>query len=103
MQQNAEQPETDMPKPEEFTGTLENWAIDDRYRDGFVLWGRLYGDTKSRFRDGTLIHTSKVIELDETRRFVRTRNSVYYLGKKHEPVILKTYDDIGGQLKSNKG
>jgi hypothetical protein len=68
--------------PSEITGTLENW----RYYhsdDVKVVYGKIYGDTKDRLSDGTLIHTSYIIKQEGD--IVYTRNSVYKLGKPYEP------------------
>lgn len=45
-----------------------------------ILFGRIYDDTKKRFRDGTGIYTSKIIDVDIENLTVKTRNSTYKLG-----------------------
>lgn len=68
-----------MENPEEITGTLENWSYDRHHR---VFWGQIYGDTKGRFRDGTMIHTS-ACEFNKNKEgdIIETLNSRYKLGK----------------------
>ena len=68
---------------ENYDAILENWYIDLL---GNVLYGNVYFDSKNRFKNGDLIHTSKVLnpetfgELD----IIQTRNTKYLLGRKHE-------------------
>lgn len=64
----------------EIHGTLERWAEDKKYN---VIWGFIYGDTKGRFRDGTWIHTSNIVE--RKGKIIKTLNSTYKLGKKFKP------------------
>lgn len=61
-------------------GQLEEWQF-----SGGVVWGKIYGDRKNRFPDGSYIHTSLVLECS-TRQMkegsiIETRNSIYRLGK----------------------
>lgn len=66
---------------QEVVGTLDGWAYDPRYG---CVWGYVYGDTKGRFSDGTLIHTSSVAANQAPLQqggLLKTRNSVYRLGK----------------------
>jgi hypothetical protein len=44
----------------------------------FLLWGRIYGDRKGRFADGTMIYTSRVTREDAGDYFL-TRNSAYHV------------------------
>ena len=60
----------------ESNGTLENW-----YKRGEVYCGQIYGDTKGRFQDGEMIHTSRVVSRDDYT--IRTLNSIYTLGDPH--------------------
>lgn len=65
------------------TGRLEGWVVDQTYP---VVWGRIFGDTKGRFPDGTFIHTSVVTALYEGAtlvegQIIETLNSAYLLGK----------------------
>ena len=62
----------------QITGKLERWRI-QRYPQGVIYWGFIYGDTKGRFRDGAYIHTSLVEKREE--QTIYTLNSVYELGK----------------------
>lgn len=66
----------------EIDGTLENWGI---YFTCII--GNIFNDIKGRFKDNTVIKTSKVIdniyELKEGDIF-STKNSTYLLGKKAE-------------------
>lgn len=69
----------------EVTGRLESWSKDGRFN---ILWGRIYGDIRGRFRDGTLIHTSDIPDFKEVLlgegQVVHTLNSHYLLGKPFE-------------------
>lgn len=73
------------------TGVLENWVVDPRG----IIWGHIYNDIHERFRDGTWIHTSLIVQKDSKTRMpeedlktlkegdrVQTLNSFYRLGKK---------------------
>ena len=62
----------------ELTATIENWNI----VRGTVV-GEIYGDTKGRFKDGTPIRTSSIVEITPDKKVI-TRNSTYKLGKKAE-------------------
>lgn len=42
-----------------------------------IIWGRVYGDIRGRFRNGDLIHTSLIVSFDETTQIVTTLNSTY--------------------------
>lgn len=61
-------------------------VLRDSYRqvidDVEIIVGKIYGDKKGRFLDGTVIHTSRIqdIEVDKDgQKFVKTLNSVYLL------------------------
>lgn len=60
------------------TGRLENWTI-QKYPQGEIYWGNIYGDIKGRFADGDYIHTSLITKRDE--QIIHTLNSTYELGK----------------------
>lgn len=68
----------------EITGKLENWHVACPVRGVYILCGRVFGDTKGRFSDGELIHTSQLHcnykELKEGG-VARTRYSNYLLGE----------------------
>lgn len=62
---------------EQVTAELRDW-----HRVGKVIYGKIYGDTRFRFPDGHLIHTSKVVTI--TGDICVTRNSIYRLvGKEY--------------------
>jgi len=65
---------------EEVTGRLENWYVANG-----VVWGNLHDDVRKRWDDGEHIRTSTVqgstTNLKEGE-VVKTRNSLYLLGKK---------------------
>ena len=69
---------------EEHNGVIENWVP----YFGVAIEGLIYGDTKGRFYDGQLIHTSYVLLKAEDflklkeGDIIETRNSTYKLGKK---------------------
>ncbi len=77
-----------MTNQSEITGTLENWKYDPLLH---VIWGNCYGDIRSRFVDGTYIHTSH-ITTNHRKGFkdnppnegdiIHTLNSYYKLGTK---------------------
>jgi len=62
---------------DEVTGRLENWAFNGR-----ALCGQIFDDKKGRWPDGHAIKLSRVqaCRLREGG-VVRTRNSIYLLGK----------------------
>lgn len=61
------------------TARLENWS----YAPGDqVIWGAVYGDINERWRDGEVIRTSLIVNLDLESGHVRTLNSLYILGKR---------------------
>lgn len=71
----------------EITGYLENWYYDEK---NHVIWGRLVGDTKKRWHDGAVIHTSNLrLSKDKAQDLkdgdtVNTLNSTYVLGSKKD-------------------
>lgn len=77
----------------EVIGRLENWFIafwGDGTKD-LVVWGDIYDDKRKRFKDGLHIHTSYLIEINESNMkdvkegdVIKTKNSYYLLGKKYE-------------------
>ena len=60
------------------TGHLEKWIIDPSRN---IVWGHIYNDTRGRFPNGTMIHTS-YIKSWEGEKFINTLNSRYSLGEK---------------------
>lgn len=69
-------------RPEEITAELKSWTRGSGlYKN--VFWGYVYGDVKKRFRDGAVIHTSSVVNVDEYDDcfIVTTLNSVYKMAK----------------------
>jgi hypothetical protein len=68
----------------EITGRLEKWVIQERGLEEFVVWGHVYDDTRERFPDGTMIHTSGIRSRPlKEGDVVTTRNSTYLLGEKN--------------------
>lgn len=66
----------------EITATLENWSVQRLNEKEFIIWGEIYGDIKNRFSQGKLVHTSPILNQDIAEGcVVRTRNSIYKLGK----------------------
>lgn len=62
---------------DQVTGLLDEWHFDGSSR----LIGRLYGDTKGRFQDGTEVKTSTVTAgIAQKGQVIETRNSRYMLG-----------------------
>lgn len=62
----------------EVTGRLEGWWKDERHP---IIWGYIYDDIHGRFRNGSYIHTSQIVE--QTPTHVKTLNSYYKLGRPH--------------------
>lgn len=68
---------------------IENWAIIIDDSNPFIapelctqrVQGYIYDDEKNRFPDGSPVATSGIIEKDFTRGIVKTRNTIYTLGK----------------------
>ncbi len=70
-------------EPFDINGKIENWYI----YFGSCIMGNIFNDSKKRFKDDTLIKTSKVTDvIDELKEgdICHTRNSIYLLGKKVE-------------------
>ena len=69
---------------QEITGVLEDWKVIP-ILGRKVLLGYIYGDSKGRFEDGTIVRTSlltgKTTDLKKGG-IVTTLNSVYKLGNK---------------------
>lgn len=57
---------------------LKNWRF-QRVGNAVVAWGEIYNDIKGRFKDGTSIHTSRIVVADFERGLIQTKNSVYKL------------------------
>ena len=53
-------------------------------KGGYYCVGYIYGDTKGRFRDGELIHTTKVEEIDLRSGSIATLNSIYKIASEAE-------------------
>lgn len=60
------------------TAILKDWTYDPSWK---IYYGRIYGDTKERWPDGTGIHTSRVVSQHDHEGYtlVKTLNSVYAL------------------------
>jgi hypothetical protein len=54
---------------------LEDWFL----TDNDLLFGRVYDDP--RFPDGTIVRTTRVVELDHATGTARTKFTNYILGK----------------------
>lgn len=65
----------------EFTGRLENWEVCKLYGVRQVR-GAIYDDVRGMFEDGEVIRTTRVRSIKGG--ILRTKNSVYKLGKKLE-------------------
>ena len=87
-----------------YSAELHDWYI-DRYPNGYIYWGHIYGDKKARFWDGAKIHTSAVLEEDEYDDFflITTLNSVYKLPKAYKSELGETtYAEGGGVSRERK-
>lgn len=60
------------------TNVLKDWTI-ERWGNNVVIIGKVYNDIKGRFKDGTEIHTSRVLKADFVNGVIETQNSVYHL------------------------
>lgn len=72
---------------EEITGTLDQWYYEHMMEGTNIyrIWGHVYGDSKGRFFDGDLMHTSGVIGNHwKEGDIVTTVYSKYLLGKQAE-------------------
>lgn len=60
------------------TGELHKWQTQTSPGKGYIaLWGYIYGDVASRFRDGTWIRTSMIVKIEDG--IALTLNSAYRL------------------------
>lgn len=60
------------------TNLLKNWVVKEIHK-GCVVEGEIFDDIKKRWKDGTRIHTSRVLKIDFVNGVVETLNSVYHL------------------------
>jgi len=73
---------------------LENWSMGTSY-NGFQapelqekqLRGNIYDDEFNRFKDGTIITTSSLVELDLKNKIAKTLNTKYVLGNPSEDYL----------------
>ena len=67
------------PVPEEITGELHDWKKQPipGHEGEFVIWGRVYNDSKGRWPDGHWIRTSLISRVEGDLAI--TLNSVYRL------------------------
>lgn len=68
------------------TAELRRWRYLPKSK---ILWGNVFNDTRERFLDGSLIHTSTVIEIfshpsRKGYKVARTLNSYYLLNEEEE-------------------
>lgn len=84
------------------TAELRNWSRDE-YSDSYIYLGDIYGDKKGRWRDGTHIHTSKVVKQEEDEFgniLVTTLNSTYFLPREFKRKVVnkigQSYDKTLG-------
>lgn len=75
----------DETKPIVINGTLRNWTIVVTLDGESMFCGKIYGDTKGRFRDGEYIYTSAIIEGPTPLGYVMTKNSTYFLEPDKKP------------------
>lgn len=69
-----------------YGGALKDWSIQTLdERDGVtvqIIWGTVYDDSRGYFKDGTYIHTSRVVSIeynDEGDAHLETLNTRYDL------------------------
>lgn len=59
---------------------LENWMSVEGTDGAQRLRGNIYHDEKGRFADGTVVTTSKVLDLNISEQKALTQNTLYMLG-----------------------
>jgi hypothetical protein len=81
---------------------LENWSMYN-YKENDTNYvqmiGEIHNDYRGEFKDGDIVLTSFVKELNLEKKFVVTRNSAYHLGKMSEK-FQKNIQDNNVSLKS---
>lgn len=63
----------------EVRGTIENWNLVYNFEGRFIITGKMFNS--DAFQDGAEVSTSTVRQIDVENGYVRTKNSVYKLGK----------------------
>lgn len=58
------------------TGTIKGYWYDPFFH---CYCGRIYGDSRNRFPDGTIIHTSKIMKDIDENNILVTRGSIYLM------------------------
>ena len=74
---------------------LENWSVVSTFVNEFQapellekqLHGAIYDDELNRFKDGTNITTSTLVELDLNNKIAQTLNTKYVLGNPSEDYL----------------
>jgi hypothetical protein len=61
------------------TGTLRSWILTPWLDGKTRATGKVYGDLKGRFNDGSTITTSPIVMMD--RDILVTERSIYKLGR----------------------
>lgn len=74
---------------------LENWYIDFTSQ---TAYGNVYNDEKGLFLDGTSIRTSLISIFDCVDGIVKTRNSVYQLGKVSDDFLLAISEIVDDEV-----
>lgn len=69
---------------------------------GYIIWGYCFKDEKKRFRDGTYIRTSLIVEEGPEMAWVQTLNTRYELGKSKEPNENFDFDVVNDRLEKFK-
>jgi len=65
-------------------GRLEGWTTDMIVGDDDHMWGEIYESPAEQFKDGDVVHTSRIIKMhkkEDKPYILETRHSYYYLGK----------------------
>jgi hypothetical protein len=71
---------------------LENWSVIINDQSPFIapelcyrmLNGEIYNDERGKFKDGTRITTSPLVEFDYKNKVAKTLNTIYTLGNLSE-------------------
>lgn len=80
----------------EFDAILRDYTIVELSPRHKQVYGYVFADSKGRFNDGDMIRTSNIIEINEEKGYVKTRNSVYILDGKlngNDTITSNTADD----------
>lgn len=73
-------------------GVIKEARIEPWFDGKSVALGKLYGDRKKRFNDGTPIHTSYIVSGPDESGIIHTLNGIYQLEMRGAPPVVKVID-----------